>query len=69
MNCLEATKVEHYDVKGDEFAVAKAADHNKTSVTYGEAKLVMDKEVVTPVWIFLLRRAKNCPKKEMREVH
>jgi len=37
--------VEHYEIKGDAFAVEKVADH-KTSATYGEVKLVTDKEVV-----------------------
>ena len=42
LTCLEAAKVEHYEIKGDAFAVVKVADH-KTSATYGEANLVMDK--------------------------
>ena len=52
LTCLEAAKVEHYEIKGDAFAVVKVADH-KTSATYGEVKLVMDKEVVT--WFLAFR--------------
>lgn len=46
MTCQEAAEIEYHDVKGEEFAVVKVADH-KTSTTYGEAKLIMDGEVVT----------------------
>ena len=52
LTCLEAAKVEHYEIKGDAFAVVKVPDH-KTSATYGEVKLVMDKEVVT--WFLAFR--------------
>lgn len=46
MTCEEANKVEHFDARGENFLIAKVADH-KTSMTYGEGKLVLDKEVAT----------------------
>ena len=39
-------KGEHFNAKGERFLIVKVADH-KTSMTYGEAKLVLNEEVAT----------------------
>ena len=44
--------MEHFDARGEQFLIVKVADH-KTSLTYGDAKLVLDEEVAS--WFLAFR--------------
>ena len=46
MTCEEANQVEVFDGRDNKFLIVKVADH-KTSLSYGDAKLILDEEVAT----------------------